>query len=225
MVIVTDRHGLVRKKLGGKEEFVKIEHSFDWWHFSKWLRKRSKPLAKAHPVIGHIPLNYYRSRIDPSISPICSYCFYKNETNQHFLFVCPYFQPLRKKLLGSHRISPADIQKVRQASALDPLTFQPLQSPTSKCWITKTLPLQKELLIIIVLKCQTVIKLTQLDLSFIKWNTLILIQVRKQLESCKLQYDMVLIQFYLTHSIVIIYFVMCAIIEYDVFIFFSFILV
>ena len=117
MVIVTDRHGLVRKKLGGKEEFVKIEHSFDWWHFSKWLRKRSKPLAKAHPVIGHIPLNYYRSRIDPSISPICSYCFYKKETNQHFLFVCPYFQPLRKKLLGSHRISPADIQKVRQASA------------------------------------------------------------------------------------------------------------
>ena len=53
---------------------------------------------------GQIPLNYYRSKIDPSISPLCSYCSYDIETNQHFLFACPYFQPLRKKLLGSHSI-------------------------------------------------------------------------------------------------------------------------
>ena len=61
---------------------------------------------------GQIPLNYYRSKIDPSISPLCSYCSYDIETNQHFLFACPYFQPLRKNLLGSHSISPANIQKV-----------------------------------------------------------------------------------------------------------------
>ena len=52
MVIVTDRHGSVRKMLREEDEFANMEHSFDCWHFSKSLRKRLRPLVSKYPVIG-----------------------------------------------------------------------------------------------------------------------------------------------------------------------------
>ena len=65
-----------------------------------------------------LALNYFRSKYDPVVSPICPFCSLENETNHHFLFVCPHFQSLRSKIFGAHFIAPLGIQYVKVTDIL-----------------------------------------------------------------------------------------------------------
>ena len=40
-------------------------------------------------LTGHNQLNYYQSKINSTISPLCRLCLYENETFDHFLLFCP----------------------------------------------------------------------------------------------------------------------------------------
>ena len=43
-------------------------------------------------VAGHNGLNYFKSKVDPEISPLCRFCEEKDETFYHLVDNCPIFR-------------------------------------------------------------------------------------------------------------------------------------
>ena len=64
-----------------------------------------------HVLSGHSHLNYFKSKFDHNISPICSHCLLEPETSFHYLCVCPYFAYHRESIFGKCRIDLFDLYK------------------------------------------------------------------------------------------------------------------
>ena len=63
-------------------------------------------------ISGHAPLNYFLSKIDPSVSPLCQFCGLEEETNVHFICKCPHFDRVRLKTTGMIHLSILSLQKI-----------------------------------------------------------------------------------------------------------------
>ena len=63
-------------------------------------------------ISGHAPLNYFLSKIDPSVSPLCQFCGLEEETNVHFICKCPHFDRVRLKTTGMIYLSILSLQKI-----------------------------------------------------------------------------------------------------------------
>ena len=65
-----------------------------------------------HVISGHSHLNYFKSKLDPSISPICHLCNLEPETSLHYLGRCPYYCEFRLRIFNKLYIDLKDLYSI-----------------------------------------------------------------------------------------------------------------
>ena len=81
------------------EKFERHNHRISWPEYH--VLPTQKRILIIQIISGHCCLNAFLYKIKKTSSPRCRFCLNSNETVEHFIFSCPFFDQDRKKFKDS----------------------------------------------------------------------------------------------------------------------------